>query len=98
MAETPMFEQPRYLSLPFPNTPIFTDGVHIGFTVGITLGHEGQTVTAQVDALCGATQATALSAGPLEAFTDWSRQVVNDYDLVTRANAAMAAKLRELAN
>ena len=90
-----MVETPQYLSMPFANTPVFADGVHVGFTVGITLGHEGQTVTEQVDALCGDAQAAALSVGPLEAFTDWSRQAVIDHDLVARANTAMAAKLAE---
>ena len=90
-----MADTPEYLSMPFANTPVFADGIHVGFTVGITLGHEGQTVTEQVDALCGDAQAAALSAGPLEVFTDWSRRMVIDYDLVARANTAMAAKLAE---
>ena len=90
-----MADTPEYLSMPFANTPVFADGIHVGFTVGMTLAHEGQTVTEQVDALCGEAQAAALSAGPLEAFTDWSRQAVIDHDLVARANTAMAAKLAE---
>jgi len=103
MAETPerktlAFQQPRYLSLPFPNTPVFEGGVHVGFTVGVTLGHEGQTVTEQVNALCGDAQAASLSVGPLEDFTAWSRQMVIDHDLVARANTAMAAKLAEQAS
>jgi hypothetical protein len=93
-----MADTPEYLSMPFANTPVFADGIHVGFTVGITLAHEGQTVTEQVDALCGEAQAAALSAGPLEAFTDWSRQAVIDHDLVARANTAMAAKLAEQAS
>jgi len=90
-----MADTPEYLSMPFANTPVFADGIHVGFTVGITLAHEGQTVTEQVDALCGEAQAAALSAGPLEAFTDWSRQAVIEHDLVARANTVMAAKLAE---
>jgi len=90
-----MADTPEYLSMPFANTPVFADGIHVGFTVGITLAHEGQTVTEQVDALCGEAQAAALSAGPLEVFTDWSRQAVIEHDLVARANTVMAAKLAE---
>jgi len=93
-----MVETPQYLSMPFANTPVFADGVHVGFTVGITLGHEGQTVTEQVNALCGDAQAASLSVGPLEDFTAWSRQMVIDHDLVARANSAMAAKLAEQAS
>ena len=93
-----MVETPQYLSMPFANTPVFADGVHVGFTVGITLGHEGQTVTEQVNALCGDAQAASLSVGPLEDFTAWSRQMVIDHDLVARANTAMAAKLAEQAS
>jgi hypothetical protein len=90
-----MADTPEYLSMPFANTPVFADGIHVGFTVGMTLAHEGQTVTEKVDAICGNAQAAALSAGPLEVFTDWSRQAVIDHDLVARANTAMAAKLAE---
>ena len=88
-----MAETPQYLSIPFANAPVFAGGIHVGFTVGITLAHEGQTVTEQVDAICGEEQAAALSAGSLEAFTDWSRQTVIEHDIVARANAAMAARL-----
>lgn len=88
-----MAEMPRYLALPFPNSPVIQDGVHVGFTVGVTLTHEGQTLTEQVDAVCGPDQAAALLAGQVEAYTAWSRQIVEDHDLVARANAAMAARL-----
>ena len=90
-----MADTPQYLSMPFANTPVFADGIHVGFTVGVTLGHEGLTVTEQIDAICGNAQAASLSAGPLEDFTAWSRQMVIDHDLVARANTAMAAKLAE---
>jgi hypothetical protein len=93
-----MAETPQYLSMPFANTPVFASGVHVGFTVGVTLAHEGQTVTEQVNALCGDAQAASLSVGPLEDFTAWSRQMVIDHDLVARANTAMAAKLAEQAS
>jgi hypothetical protein len=92
-----MAETPQCLSMPFANAPVFAEGIHVGFTVGVTLTHEGQTVTVQVDAICGDDQATALSAGSLEAFTDWSRQMVIEHDIVASANAAMAAKLAEQA-
>ena len=88
-----MAETPRYLALPFPNSPVIQDGVHVGFTVGVTLTHDGQIITEQVDAVCGADQAAALLAGPVEAYTAWSRQIIEDQDLVARANAAMAARL-----
>jgi len=88
-----MAETPRYLSLPFPNTPVLHDGQHVGFTVGVTLSHDGQTVTESIDVICGAEQAAALTTGSIEAFTDWSRQALIDYDLVATANAAMDAKL-----
>jgi hypothetical protein len=93
-----MADTPQYLSVPFANVPVFADGVHVGFTVGVTLAHEGQTVTEQVNALCGDAQAASLSVGPLEDFTAWSRQMVIDHDLVARANSAMAAKLAEQAS
>lgn len=88
-----MAETPRYLSLPFANTPVLQDGQHVGFTVGVTLTHEGQTVTEAVDVICGADQAAALTTGPIAAYTAWSRQALIDHDLVTKANAAMDAKL-----
>ncbi len=88
-----MAEMPRYLALPFANTPVIQDGQHVGFTVGITLTHDGQIITEQVDAVCGPDQAAALLAGPVEAYTAWSRQIVEDHDLVARANAAMVANL-----
>ena len=88
-----MAETPRYLSLPFPNGPVIEDGQHLGFTVGVTLTHDGQSVTEAVDVICGAEQAAALLAGPIEAFTAWSRQALIDHDLVARANAAMDAVL-----
>jgi hypothetical protein len=91
-----MADMPRYLALPFPNSPVIQDGQHVGFTVGITLAHEGQTLTEQVDAVCGPDQAAALLAGPVEAYTAWSRQIIEDQDLVTRANAAMAARLASM--
>jgi hypothetical protein len=88
-----MAENPRYLSLPFANSPVIQDGVHMGFTVGIMFVHNGHIITEQVDAICGADQAAALLAGPVEAYTAWSRQIIEDHDLVARANAAMAARL-----
>ena len=91
-----MAETPRYLSLPFANTPVVQDGQHVGFTVGVTLTHEGQTVTQAVDVICGADQAAALTTGPIEAYTAWSRQALIDHDLVAKANAAMDAKLAAL--
>ena len=89
-----MAETPKYLSLPFANRPILMDGQHIGFTVGVTLSHEGETITQAVDVICGAEQAGALSTGSTDAYTAWSRQVLIDYDLVAQANAALGAKLQ----
>ena len=88
-----MAETPRYLSLPFANAPVFQEGQHVGFTVGVTLTHEGESVTEAVEVICGAEQAAALSTGPIEAYTAWSRQALIDHDLVAKANAAMDAKL-----
>lgn len=88
-----MAEMPRYLSLPFPNSPVIQDGIHMGFTVGVTLTYEDHTVTESVEVICGADEAAALLAGPIEAFTTWSHQAVVDHDLVAKANVAMAAKL-----
>lgn len=88
-----MAETPRYLSLPFANTPVLQDGQHVGFTVGVTLTHDGQTVTEAVDVICGAEQAAALTTGPIEAYTSWSRQALIEHDLVAKANAALDAKL-----
>ena len=87
-----MAETPRYLSLPFANAPVFQDGQHVGFTVGVTLTHEGEIVTEAVEVICGPEQAAALSTGPIEAYTAWSRQALIDHDLVAKANAAMNAK------
>ena len=88
-----MAETPRYLSLPFANSPVIQDGIHVGFTVGVTLTHDGHTVTQAVDVICGADEAAALITGPIEAYTAWSRQALIDHDLVAKANAAMDAKL-----
>lgn len=88
-----MAETPRYLSLPFANSPVIQDGIHVGFTVGVTLTHDGETVTQAVDVICGADQAAALTTGLIEAYTVWSRQALIDHDLVAKANAAMDAKL-----
>jgi len=93
MTETPLPQAPRYLSLPFANTPVLHDGQHVGFTVGVTLSHDGQTVTESIDVICGVEQAAALTTGSIAAFTAWSRQALIDHDLVATANAAMAAKL-----
>ena len=87
-----MAETPRYLSLPFANAPVFQDGQHVGFTVGVTLTHEGESVTESVEVICGPEQAAALTTGPIEAYTAWSRQALIDHDLVAKANAAMDAK------
>jgi len=87
-----MAETLRYLSLPFANAPVFQDGQHVGFTVGVTLTHEGESVTEAVDVICGPEQAAALSTGPITAYTAWSRQALIDHDLVAKANAAMNAK------
>lgn len=91
-----MAETPRYLSLPFANSPVIQDGIHVGFTVGVTLTHNGQTVTEALDVICGADEAAALTTGPIEAYTAWSRQALIDHDLVGKANAAMDAKLAAL--
>ena len=91
-----MAETPRYLSLPFANSPVIQDGIHVGFTVGVTLTHDGLTVTETVEVICGADQAAALTTGPIEAYTAWSRQALIDHDLVAKANAAMDAKLASL--
>jgi len=88
-----MAETPRYLSLPFANSPVILDGIHVGFTVGVTLTHEGQTVTQAVEVICGAEHATALTTGPIEAYSAWSRQALIEHGLVAKANAAMDAKL-----
>ena len=93
MAETPLPQAPRYLSLPFANTPVLQDGQHIGFTVGVTLSHDGQTVTESTDVICGAEQAAILTTGSIEEFTAWSRQALIDHDLVATANAGLGAKL-----
>lgn len=91
-----MAETPRYLSLPFANSPVMQDGIHVGFTVGVTLTHEGHTVTHAVDLICGSDGAADLTTGPIEAYTAWSRQALIDHDLVAKANAAMDAKLASL--
>lgn len=88
-----MAETPRYLSLPFTNTPVFQNGQHVGFTIGVTLTHEGQIVTEAVEVICGAEQAAILTTGPIEAYTAWSRQALIDHNLVVKANMAMDAKL-----
>lgn len=88
-----MAETPRYLSLPFTNTPVFQSGQHVGFTVGVTLTHDGESITEAVEVICGAEQAAALTTGPIEAYTAWSRQALIDHDLVAKANTAMDAKL-----
>ena len=93
MAETPLPQAPRYLSLPFANRPILQDGQHVGFTVGVTLSHDGQAVTESIDMICGAEQAAALTTGSIADFTAWSRQALIDHNLVARANAALDAKL-----
>jgi|GEM_PF-1551530 len=93
MAETPLPQAPRYLSLPFANRPILQDGQHVGFTVGVTLSHDGQAVTESIDMICGAEQAAALTTGSIADFTAWSRQALIDHNLVATANAAMDAKL-----
>ena len=88
-----MADTPRYLSLPFTNTPVFQNGQHVGFTIGVTLNHDGKTVTEAVEVICGPEQAAALSTGPVEAYTTWSRQALIDHDLVAKANTAMDASL-----
>lgn len=93
MAESPLPQAPRYLSLPFANTPVLQDGQHVGYTVGVTLSHDGKTVTEAVDVICGAEQAATLTTGSIADFTAWSRQALINHDLVATANAAMAAKL-----
>ena len=93
MVETPLPQAPRYLSLPFANTPVLQDGQHVGFTVGVTLSHDGQAVTESIDMICGAEQAAALTTGSIADFTAWSRQALIDHNLVATANAAMDAKL-----
>ena len=93
MTETRLPQAPLYLSLPFANTPVLNDGQHVGFTVGVTLSHDGQTVTEAVDVICGAEQAAALTTGSIAAFTAWSRQALIDHDLVATANATLAAML-----
>ena len=90
-----MAEIPKYLSLPFANTPILQDGQHVGFVVGVTLTYNSASVTESAEVICGPEQAAALLAGPIEAFTTWSHQAVIDHDLVARANAAMDAKLAD---
>jgi hypothetical protein len=97
MAETPLQQAPRFLSLPFPNTPVLQNGQHVGFAVGVTLAHEAETVTESVEVICGPEQAAALSTGPIADFTTWSRQAIIDHDLVAKANAAMDAKLAAIA-
>jgi len=93
MVETPLPQAPRYLSLPFANTPVLQNGQHVGFTVGVTLSHDGQTVTESIDVICGTSQAAVLTTGSIAAFTAWSRQALIEHDLVATANAALAAKL-----
>ena len=93
MVETPLPQAPRYLSLPFANTPVLQNGQHVGFTVGVTLSHDGQAVTESIDMICGAEQAAALTTGSIADFTAWSRQALIDHNLVATANAAMDAKL-----
>jgi hypothetical protein len=92
-----MADTPRYLSLPFTNTPVFQNGQHVGFTVGVTLTHNGERITEAVEVICGAEQAAALTTGPIEAYTAWSRQALIDHDLVAKANATMDSKLAALA-
>lgn len=92
-----MTETPRYLSMPFINAPVLQSGEHVGFVVGVTLTHNGQSVTEQVEAICGKEKAAALMAGHIEAYTEWSRGILEEHDLVARANAAMDAILAETA-
>jgi hypothetical protein len=93
-----MAETPRYLSQPFYNAPILQDGVAVGFVVGVTLTHDGQTVTEQAEAICGPEQAAALLTGSDEAFATWSHSMLMQHNLVARANAAMEARLAETAS
>ncbi len=93
-----MAETPKYLSLPFANKAILHDHLHVGFVVGVTLAHTGETVTESAEVICGPEQAAALLAGPIEAFTTWSHQAVIDHDLVAKANTAMDARLADTAS
>lgn len=93
MVETPLPQAPRYLSLPFANTPVLQNGQHVGFTVGVTLSHDGQAVTESIDMICGAEQAAVLTTGSIADFTAWSRQALIAHNLVAKANAALDAKL-----
>jgi len=84
-----MAEVARYLSLPFANKPVIKNGVHVGFTVGVTLLHGDHTVTEEIDAICGAEQAAFLTSGPIEVYAAWSEQIVNEHKLKEKANSAM---------
>lgn len=86
-----MPENPRYPSVPVAQTPIFENGIHVGYRVAMKLQKAETTHEEAVDVIIGAEQAAALAAGSVEAFTAWASAQVDANDLVAKANAALDA-------
>lgn len=84
-----MDEFPKYPSMPFNNETIIENGVHVGFTVGIKLAYSDFIVVEKFNAICGEEQASLLVSGPIEDYTKWSYQVIQDNHLISKANTEM---------
>ena len=86
-----MPENPRYTPLPAAQPSIFDDnGVHVGYTVAVTLQKGEVSHTESVDVLVGAEEAARL-ASDLTEFTAWNKAQVDAHDLIAKANAALDA-------
>ena len=87
-----MAETPRYTPVPAAQSPIFDgSGVHIGYTVAVTLQKGGTRHTESVDVIVGPDEAARIAAAPIDAFTAWNKACVIEHDLVAKANAALDA-------
>lgn len=86
---------PDYPALPFVWVKLHdAQGNHDGYLAGITLSLNGETYTESCEIRCGQTTAAQLAAQELD-FTTWAGIQIDENNLVTLANAGLAAKLAE---
>lgn len=88
-----MAENPRYIPVSAGQPPIFDEsGMHVGYTVAVTLQKGETRHTQRVDVIVGADEAARLASGTIEEFTAWNKARVIENDLVAKANAALDAQ------
>lgn len=87
-----MSEEPRYVSVPSAQAPIFDEeGIHVGYVVSVKF-QKGSTIHEEsTEVILGASEAAIVAAYSMEEYSTWNHGKVLEHNLVSKANLALDA-------